>query len=935
MIPTGMRASALLLALAAAAPARDGEPLHRRIDAAVQAAAGVSPELCEDAEFVRRLHLDLAGRIPSADVARAFLADSAPDKRARLVDRLLAGPDFERHLARTLDLMIMERRPDRHVTAAEWEDWLVAAVAENRPLTRIFADLLAHDGVDPKTRAAAKFVLDREVDPHALTRDIGRVFFGRDLQCAQCHDHPRIDDYFQADYYAIYSFVGRSSLHKPDPKVPAAVAEKAEGDVPFKSVFTQKEGVSRPRMPGDELLAEPSFPKGGEYVVAPNPKDKNVRSVPRYSRRGRLAELVARGDNQAFRENLANRLWAHLMGRALVEPVDLHHAGNPPASPELLDLLADGLAELRFDLRAFLRELALTRTYQRRFDLPADLAGRARALAGRRASLEKDAARTEEAVGLAKKAVETADAAVDAARAAAQAAAEALRTAEQELAKAQADLVKAAAPRDEAARELGRRQTLRLSLRAAADRTREAAAALPGDAELAAAAATFARRCDAMPAEIAAAEETLRSRSAGLAEPTARAAAVAVAALAAEAAWEKSNRAMRDVLDRAAVTRERLDVERRAAERAADRVAEARDLEGYAELYAAARASREASARLDRELAEARDRVARHPAEIERRHAAIAGLSKAADEGSGVLLKVREGRAASEAKAGALAKAAATADEVRSRAPGDAELEAAAARVRERRDRLEAELKALRETEAAGTAKAREGETRLKGEREALARLATELAAARARIAALGPTAEPARERARADESRLGEATGRVVSRWEGRYAIGALAPLTPEQLAWSMMEASGLVARERAAAKAPEADRERALERAVHAKLKGAVGAFVSLFGAGAGQPQDGFFATADQALFFMNGPTLRGWLAPAGGNLADRLLKIEDPKALAEELFLSVLSRRPSDLETADVGAYLNARKAARAGAVQDLAWALLTSIEFRFKH
>jgi hypothetical protein len=105
-------------------------------------------------------------------------------------------------------------------------------------------------------------------------------------------------------------------------------------------------------------------------------------------------------------------------------------------------------------------------------------------------------------------------------------------------------------------------------------------------------------------------------------------------------------------------------------------------------------------------------------------------------------------------------------------------------------------------------------------------------------------------------------------------------------------------------------------------------------LFATGAGQPQD-FFATADQALFFCNDGLIRSWLAPAGGNLAERLGKLTEPKAVAEELYLSVLSRRPSDAEIAEATSYLSARANERAAAVQELAWGLLTSLEFRFNH
>ncbi|HLF92111.1 MAG TPA: hypothetical protein VJB14_01510, partial [Planctomycetota bacterium] len=133
----------------------------------------------------------------------------------------------------------------------------------------------------------------------------------------------------------------------------------------------------------------------------------------------------------------------------------------------------------------------------------------------------------------------------------------------------------------------------------------------------------------------------------------------------------------------------------------------------------------------------------------------------------------------------------------------------------------------------------------------------------------------------------------------------------------------------------APEADRARFTEEFVTAKLKANESAFVKLFGGGPGQPQDEFYATVDQALFLENGGLVRGWLSPTAGGLTDRLMKLEDPKELARELYLSVFTRPPAEREVGDVARYLAARPQARLAAIQEIVWATLTSVEFRFKH
>jgi hypothetical protein len=243
-------------------PPRSIEPIHPRIDALIASGFGElanrAAPLSDDAEFVRRVYLDLAGTIPSAAETRSFLDDRTPDKRRRLIDALLAGPGFTRRMVWFWDTTLMERRRDSKVPRAAWEEYLQRAVRENRPYDVLVREILSADGVDAKSRAAAKFFLDRDLEPNVVTRDLARIFLGRNVQCAQCHDHPQIDDYKQADYYGILAFVNRSFLF-PNAQAPTAViAEKADGDVSFMSVFdrTKKTNTTLPRMPGGKAIEE-------------------------------------------------------------------------------------------------------------------------------------------------------------------------------------------------------------------------------------------------------------------------------------------------------------------------------------------------------------------------------------------------------------------------------------------------------------------------------------------------------------------------------------------------------------------------------------------------------------------------------------------------------------------------------------------------------
>src|SRR5262249_1725510 len=129
-----------------------------------------------------------------------------------LIDRLLASPEHARHLAHVFDVMLMERRPDRFVPRAQWHEYLRSSFAANKPWDVLVREILGADGADPKMRAPAKFFLDRGAEPHLVTRDISRLFLGMNLQCAQCHDHPRIEEYRQEHYYGLYAFVSRTRL---------------------------------------------------------------------------------------------------------------------------------------------------------------------------------------------------------------------------------------------------------------------------------------------------------------------------------------------------------------------------------------------------------------------------------------------------------------------------------------------------------------------------------------------------------------------------------------------------------------------------------------------------------------------------------------------------------------------------------------------------
>ena len=350
----------LLLAVGVAA----AQEISAKIDAALAAnAGGALAERCSDADFVRRVYLDLAGRIPSAEETRSFLKNSEAQKRAKLVEQLLAGADFPRRLEQAITVMLLERRGGGKIPDHKWRDYLREQIAAKRPWNEVVKDLISVDG-DFKTKPAAKFMADGEkLDPEKTAHDIARLFLGMNLQCAQCHDHPVVDNFKQADFYGIYAYLNQTRVQEDKKTKAALLVEGAlTNKIEFKSVFKKQKEMTAPHLPGRPEVTIPIYAKGEEYAVPPA---DGKPGVLKFRPRAALAEELTAADNVQFTRNSANRFWFFMMGRGLVHPLDMMHAGNPASHPELLDLLAREFAAHQFDVRWLLRELALSEAYQR------------------------------------------------------------------------------------------------------------------------------------------------------------------------------------------------------------------------------------------------------------------------------------------------------------------------------------------------------------------------------------------------------------------------------------------------------------------------------------------------------------------------------------------------------------------------------------------
>lgn len=320
--------------------------LHEQIDQAIVARAGgeVAPA-ASDAEFVRRVSLDLAGIIPTPEVVMAFVADADPAKREKLIDRLLAAPEYGRQMQAVMTSMLLERRTGSGVTDQEWNKYLSEAFNSNKPWDQITRELLFADD-DEQLKPARKFftVTGRDKNPHQMTLDVARLFLGRSILCSQCHDHPDVPGYNQDEYFGLYSYL----QEKP---------EQARSE--FESVFIPGKKETMPRLPAREAVSVPTFSK------------EQVEDAKKFRPRLLLARDLPTPENRLFVWNSVNRFWFQLLGRGLVHPLDLVHPDNPPSHPELLELLADDFVGHKFDVKYLLREITLTQTYQRSSQLPA------------------------------------------------------------------------------------------------------------------------------------------------------------------------------------------------------------------------------------------------------------------------------------------------------------------------------------------------------------------------------------------------------------------------------------------------------------------------------------------------------------------------------------------------------------------------------------
>ncbi len=297
---------------------------------------GISPsELSSDAVFLRRVYLDTIGTLPTAEEARAFLANRAPDKRAHLIDALLERPEYGDYWAmRWSDLMRVDKAKIQMQGAVAMSRWLRRQLAENRPYDQIVRDVVTAQGDSFAEGPAAFFkALDT---PDLASRAVSQLFLGVRIECAECHHHP-FEKWAQDDYYAFAGFF-TGVQHG---------SAASGGDM---MLVSQGNNLKHPRT----AAIVPTKALG-----AP---EANLEGLD--DRRTALADWITSPDNSFFAPAIANRLWAHYLGRGLVEPIDDMRATNPASNEPLLEALAQHMKDVKYDLRAFTRTILNSRVYQ-------------------------------------------------------------------------------------------------------------------------------------------------------------------------------------------------------------------------------------------------------------------------------------------------------------------------------------------------------------------------------------------------------------------------------------------------------------------------------------------------------------------------------------------------------------------------------------------
>lgn len=331
-------------------------------------AENVAPaDQCSDRTFVRRIYLDLAGRIPKPEEVQTFLADGRHGKHAQLVDILLQSEDYSQHFADTFDTLLMGRGSSKDYSERSkhaWRAYLERVFRDNRPWNAVVFEILLARPDQQDDRGAVWFLYERKDNHQKIAEAVAPAIFGIRIECAQCHDHMIVDEIEQAHYWGLTAFFNRSkNVHtKNGPRV----SESAIGGF---SEFANLEGDSSPNMltfleAATVAEARPETdvkPEDNDALYVPAVMDGDPR-IPKFSRREQFVTEIANAHPLVARA-FVNRIWAMLLGRGVVHPFDEMDSAHEASHPELLNWLAADFRSSGYDVRRLVKLIVLCRGY--------------------------------------------------------------------------------------------------------------------------------------------------------------------------------------------------------------------------------------------------------------------------------------------------------------------------------------------------------------------------------------------------------------------------------------------------------------------------------------------------------------------------------------------------------------------------------------------
>ena len=302
-------------------------------------AIGIPPsEVCDDATFLRRVTLDIAGRLPKESETAAFMASTAADKREQVIDALLRSPDYADFFAGKWTPLLKNRRDDASDITSNFafHAWIRDSLLANVPYDQVVRELLAATGTVIGNPPVAWY--KRVKEPKQQLEDVAQLFLGVRMQCAQCHHHP-FERWSQDDYYSFAAFFSQ-------------VGRKPTGTRGEDLIFHKRGIATAKNVKTGEALAPAAF--GDDVGVISPDADPRLR----------LADWMSSPKNPFFAKALVNRYWKHFFTRGLIEPEDDIRDTNPPTNPELLAALEEHFISSGFDLKSLIREITRSTAYQ-------------------------------------------------------------------------------------------------------------------------------------------------------------------------------------------------------------------------------------------------------------------------------------------------------------------------------------------------------------------------------------------------------------------------------------------------------------------------------------------------------------------------------------------------------------------------------------------